>query len=104
MKEQLDTFIRFKADFLDLCKSHSGLVGRINGIDGIMQKENTDFKIGILERKISVVEQRLMKIVEDKGGAVALSTTVCNFPQTKRPVSSVNRSTFHSRKNSSSYV
>jgi hypothetical protein len=79
-------------------------VGRMNGFDGILQKENTEFKIGILDRKISVVEQRLTKILEDKGGNNVVSMAVCNFPQTKRPASSANRSSFHSRKNSSSFV
>ena len=88
---------------MDLGKSHLALNVRMNNFDGIAQKENTEFKLGILDRKIAVVEQRMAKIVEEKGANTTLGSTLFSFPLGKRPASSANRTSLHSRKNSFSH-
>ena len=97
-------FLKLRADFTDLGKSHLALNVRMNNFDGISQKENTELKLGILDRKIAVVEQRMAKIVEQKGASTTLGATLFSFPQSKRPASSVNRTSLHSRKNSLSHT
>ena len=98
MKDCLDVSARLRTEVKDISKACAALQSRVSSFDSILHKENTDFKVSLLERKIQAVEQRIAKTQEEKSGSSVVINTLFNLPTpTQRPSTSKNRTSLHNR-------
>ena len=98
IKDSIDLSLRLKADLMDLNKICTNLQSRMNSFDSVLHKENTDFKLSLLERKIKVMEERIYNPFEDKNVSLAVTTGLHNLPSpARRPLSSKHRVSLHDR-------
>ena len=63
----------------------------MNSFDAVLYKQNLEFKMNLIDRKIGAIENRLAKMTEDKSSNFPLIGTV-QIPTNKRPLSSKSRS------------
>lgn len=94
--------MKVKADLTDLGKSFQALQVRMSTFDAVLHKENMDFKMSLIDRKIQVLESRMAKTTEDRSNSTNMIGTLYNLPTPpKRPSTSKHRASLHSRTMSS---
>ena len=98
VKECNELASRLKSEVTDLSRTCVSMQSRLGSFDSILNKENTDFKVSLLERKISALEHRLARGSEEKCRNSNIVSTLYTIPSIPRPSTSKNnRSSLHSR-------
>jgi hypothetical protein len=99
VKDFSDLSLRLRNELSDITRTISSLQHRMGSFDSVLQKENTDFHINLIERKLQAIEQRLARITEEKSGNSGVISALYNFPATpsKRPATSKGKASIHLR-------
>lgn len=96
LKDFSDINHRVKSEITDLSRVISNLQARMSSFDVQMNKENTEFKISLLERKVEAMAQRVSRLTEENMRKTGVPTTLYSLPSPQsRP--STSKTKMHTR-------